>query len=320
MTEEHLNFPLFEQYKINCEEFRDISVTVLPLSVRIVNRLLRSNVTTLEKFLRLSPKELLALNGFGRNCLIEVENFCKSISSGELPSTTKNNLLSIESSLNTQTDDIIENSSNSNQKEIFKVHKEDIALGNFSSFDNYNLTVNEKRMLAKYKESYDLLGADVVFDCVSSPQKIMPIISAFSNFISETYEHTELYNLLINLPKNRRKNKVLYYIRAFTLNEKERSVLEGMCDNNDCSLESLVVYYKHDSDSAFKLLRNFLKWCNFDLNKELADIFSKLYTNERMSAVTKMRAQKMTLEQVGNKLGITRERVRQIESKVNKNP
>lgn len=52
------------------------------------------------------------------------------------------------------------------------------------------------------------------------------------------------------------------------------------------------------------------------MNKELADIFSKLYTNERMSAVTEMRAQKITLEQVGNKLGITRERVRQIESKV----
>lgn len=253
------------------------------------------------------------------NCLSEVDSFCKSISTSDLlftTATTKSNLFGTESSLNKQDTDKIDNLSGTYAKEIFKKHKEDIALGDFSSFENYNLTVNERRFLTKYKESYDLLGADVVFDCVSSPQKIMPIISAFSNFISETYEHTELYNLLIKLPKNRRKNKVLYYIRAFTLNEKERSVLEGMCDNSDCSLESLVVYYKHDSDSAFKLLRNFIKWCNFDLNKELADIFSKLYTNERMSAVTEMRAQKMTLEQVGNKLGITRERVRQIESKV----
>lgn len=70
MTEEYLNIPLFEQYNINCEEYSDISVAVLPLSVRIVNRLLRSNVTTLEKFLQMSPKELLALNGFGRKLFI----------------------------------------------------------------------------------------------------------------------------------------------------------------------------------------------------------------------------------------------------------
>lgn len=317
MAEKYLSIPLFEQYKINCKKYSDISVTVLPLSARIINRLLRSNVTTLEKFLMLSPEELLSLNGFGKNCFYEVESFCKRICDTELSSTTiSEKLLTTESSLVKSNCENIKNMSSLSKIDIFKKHKEDIAFGNFSSFNNYNLTEKENSILVKYKEGYELLGEDIVFECISSPQKIMSIINAFSNFITKTYGHTELYNLLLKLPKNRKNNKSLYYIRAFTLNEKERSILEGLCADNDCSLESLDVNYEHSNDSVFKLLRNFIKWCNFDLDKELADMFSELYTNERMSAVIKMRAKKMTLEQVGNELGITRERVRQIEAKI----
>ena len=157
MTDENLNIPLFEQYEIEHEKYKDVSVSILPLSVRIINRLFRNNITTLDKLLMLTTDELISLNGFGKNCFSEVKTFCKSLSDEggctiETPSLFKKNTLS--------------NKQNMPNIDIFKKYKNDIAFGDFSSLENCELTEVEKEILHKYKDGYDLLGSDIVFDCI----------------------------------------------------------------------------------------------------------------------------------------------------------
>ena len=70
-----------------------------------------------------------------------------------------------------------------------------------------------------------------------------------------------------------------------------------------------------ESVADFALLLNFLKWCTFDINKEIAELFHMLYSKSNsIKSVLLGRAMGETLGGVGEKMGITRERVRQIES------
>jgi hypothetical protein len=54
----------------------------------------------------------------------------------------------------------------------------------------------------------------------------------------------------------------------------------------------------------------------FEPQKELNDFFQQLYTNEIKKTVLLARANGETLEEVGRKLGVTRELVRRVEAKI----
>lgn len=52
-----------------------------------------------------------------------------------------------------------------------------------------------------------------------------------------------------------------------------------------------------------------------DIQRELVDFYSELYSRENTKRVLKARSEGESLEKVGIRMGITRERVRQIEAK-----
>ena len=60
----------------------------------------------------------------------------------------------------------------------------------------------------------------------------------------------------------------------------------------------------------------FLAWCKYDLQSDITNLFSALYPNERNQQVVQLRAQKKTLDQIGKNFGLTRERIRQLERKM----
>lgn len=52
-----------------------------------------------------------------------------------------------------------------------------------------------------------------------------------------------------------------------------------------------------------------------DIQRELKAFYSELYSRENTKRVLKARSEGETLEEIGRKMGVTRERVRQIEAK-----
>ena len=72
--------------------------------------------------------------------------------------------------------------------------------------------------------------------------------------------------------------------------------------------------------SYYRALGDDVKFFKGDLNTLVLDdtyelVIEKLYANDRVQVVVSKRAQKKTLEEIGSELGVTRERVRQIEAK-----
>ena len=72
---------------------------------------------------------------------------------------------------------------------------------------------------------------------------------------------------------------------------------------------------EHIKNEQVNVLLQFYKWCCFDVQAALSEIYSKGLTNDRAKGLLEMRSKGATLEQAGIEYNITRERVRQIEAK-----
>lgn len=297
MRDTEFDTAFYERYNLNADEYEGVSVTTLPFSVRVINRFMGNGITTVAALLKTTPSALMKLKGFGKNCLDEVDAFCAKLNEDDSISAAQDKNVSPCTS------------------SLFINHRNEIAVGDFSVFYEMELSESEVDMLQRYRDSYDILGEELVFECISSTENVIPIIEMFAEYQNQIKKHIEIWELANALPNARKSNKAFGYINAFTLDENERSMLKSICESEETTLLSMAGTDKIDDVSIYILLKRFFKWCAFDLEKEINDLFDNLYSNERIRTVTQLRSRKQTLEQVGGTLGVTRERVRQIEAK-----
>lgn len=294
-TQVSINITFCEKYNLIPNEYQAVPVFTLPFSVRLINSFMKNSITTLEDLLKTTPSFLMNLNGFGKKCLDEVYSFFASFSDKCTPNIQDEHIPSYS---------------------VFINNRDELALGNFCFFEDMDLSEDKVKMLKKYKEAYDVLGEKLAFDCVISPQNVLPIIEMFKSYQNYIKQHIEIVKLANSLPNTRRNNKALVYINAFTINENERSILKSLCESEEATLLMMAkTDNKINDPSTYALLKKFYKWCAFDLEKEINGFFDNLFSKENMRIAIQLRAKKETLEQIGETLGVTRERVRQIEFK-----
>ena len=299
----NMNVSFAEYYSIDTTEYVDEPVTVLPFSVRIINRFMGNSITTIAEMLNSSPEKLLKIKGFGVNCLDEIKNYCLEIQSG--------NTIIRHPTPHTKT--------NYKVAKVFRENSELISMGDYSFAEDIILSDEETEQLRRYKEASDVLDEELVFDCVNAPEKVQPLIEMFSEYQDSMRRYLEISELLSFVPNIRKKRLAYGFINAFTVDDKERELLYNQCQSDKQTLESMILNSNLDEDSVYVLVKKFTKWCSFDLKAEIESLFNKLYLNEKTQFVIQMRSQHKTLEEIGNTLGITRERVRQIEAKTKRN-
>ena len=151
MRDTEFDIAFYERYNLNADEYEGVSVTTLPFSVRVINRFMGNGITTVAALLKNTPSALMKLKGFGKNCLDEVDAFCAKLNEDVIIPVTQDKKVSCSS--------------------LFKNYREYISVGDFSIFDEIELTESEKLMLQRYKEAYDVLGNELVIECVGSTEK-----------------------------------------------------------------------------------------------------------------------------------------------------
>ena len=84
-------------------------------------------------------------------------------------------------------------------------------------------------------------------------------------------------------------------------------------DNPMDTVDSILRTNKTIKEEDYALLQRFFEWCAFDVAKEVNLICNKLFSDQRIQNIIDLRASGKTLEDIGTLLGLSRERIRQIE-------
>lgn len=298
----------WEIYPVDLSLVEDVSVLTLSFSVRTSNILMRNGITTLHKLYSLKASEFASFRNAGKKCIDEVHLFFYNYSR--------------DASLGS----IAEGQDNSHTIHCFKTIKENvenILNGDFSFVDGEDISEQIKEEVEKYREALDILGADLARKAFESPNSIVPVMNMFVGFIRYTNRFSrkrkEINERLMTIPSQRLEKKVKGYIKAYTRNEDIQLQLESLyqvTENPNARIKDINIDYLLEQEDVYARLLNFLEWCSFDIKAEAQQIFRSIFERSpRNEMILKERAQGSTLDAVGNKIGITRERIRQIEAK-----
>lgn len=268
-------------YNLSTAEYEGAQISSFPFSVRTSKRFSERGIATVADLLKTSPETLMNIRGFGRTSLEEVERFFT-----EQPfsrETGNRGLVRSSISLNAF-------------RETARSHMEQIVFGDFSFTDQLELNSDEGVGLQQYKDAFFTLGDELAFDCVSSPERVEPIIEMLQNYLCEEKTYHDVKQLLDLIPATRKVNSVVGYINAFTIKDYERLQLLSFFASETSTIISIITCKSFEDDEALTLLKKFLRWCTFNLKEEIESLLEKVYFNERARTVISLRARKHTLQ------------------------
>lgn len=138
--------------------------------------------------------------------------------------------------------------------------------------------------------------------------------SPYLNLIISALEKFIVITKFRYLPAQIIDKKICPFIDAYNFNHE--NAIKNI--SKDLTVAEFAEYLTNDKKFDAEILRDFADWLNFDLNTVVEKFFWKIFYKERELDVISDRADNKTLGSIGKKFGLTRERVRQIESTVTK--
>jgi len=292
--------------------YNDEAIDIMGLSVRSNNCLKRNNIFTVVDLLKLSDEDLMSFKNLGLTSFKEIKAKLEEIIKIIIPVDLNN--YSTKEKSNVQ---IKKGSLNKS----LKIAIESIICANEKIENAEIFTQSEVDFLEKVKVAVEELGGEICMEAYLCPEKIIPLNKMFSEFLYEyqkqTYKRKELFSAFSGISIQRKQCKVMPFIIVYTNDEKLKNVLKNIF--SDCEyiyeldniFNSIVI-----NEIDFLAVINFIKWLVFDINELVFDIFSKIYKKDRSKEIIGCRANGGTLEVAGQLVGVTRERIRQIEKKV----
>lgn len=294
MNANNEDITLAEMFCLNPYEYANVSLFTLPFSIRVLNRFEQLRMLTVKDMLSAEVSFLRKIPGFGAGCMSQVYKYCEQLTQREAELGKKE------------------------IREVFQLlasEKARVSRGDFSFVSNELLSENQKKVLLKIEEGYSLLGEDLVNECINSPDHIAPILFATNQFNDRKNKSEKLADLLKQIPEERKHNCFKYYLDAFSNDEYERNLISKCYRENTKEIADIVDSVDYEDETLLNMAFKFLSWCSFDLKCEIAKVFEKVYEVNRAQTVIEGRANRLTLNELGELLGVTRERVRQIEKK-----
>lgn len=308
-------------FGVEASDFSEISIGQLSLSVRSSNCLKKAKYTTLENILNKTVTELKAIKNMGVKSIKEivqkVKDFVYDPINIDYVSKIKLNLLLPSNEI---TNEPIDGE--------LKFAVESLLLG--EEYKTDGLTDVQLKRFDKFKEAVSVIGEEICLAAYLSPEYNLKICNMLLEFASPFIRYESAMNIVINRMKDLadfiKERRAIPFIKVYEAKEdKNLQYLLSECNENTTIAK--IPYICRTFQKKLKIakeLNTFILWLDFDINKLILSISQKIQSIlslriERSLEIFSLRAEGKTLEEIGALYGITRERVRQIEGKINKN-
>ncbi len=270
---------LAELYDCNAYDFRGKKIEDLRFaSTRMLNCFKKNNIFFIDELLNHTGQEIIKYKNWGKKCCEE-----------------------LDLSLNDYISSIIEEK---NKKEELK---QAIRTGIFSHLENDNNRYSYE-LIQKYIKAKELLGSELVNCVLDGEPYIKNIYEMLINLIAEVNKHNYYEDLLKKIPRARLEAPLYKLLKLYK--RKKIEVQDRDCKLVDYLLNNFSLYSENNFGKY-----TFINWCYIDLDNELNNYVLNEF-KERDFQIIQSRAQGMTLEKIGKKYNVSRERIRQIEKKV----
>lgn len=302
---------LAELFRISTDAYGNVELTILSLSVRAANCLKRANCHTVSDLLELSINSLKSIRNSGMKTVLEVVQAVYSLSEQDLDFSER-----------TQSPPSFEKTKISDKlRSAIEVFLSD---GVYSEND---LCEKEITLLQKVRDAADIVGTDFCLAAYLDFPNLFRICSALNDFAEEQRMVQQLFEDIEEKRMNmspeilsKRIHPFLFAYQISTENDckdlfdlfsKETTIKEAINHINRIRLQD-------NAEGILMAVDRFLSWMNFDVDSLIEAFIQKIKekTNEREWDIVSQRLEGKTLVEIGDKYSITRERVRQIESKI----
>lgn len=299
----------FQMFRIEPEKYENIKIDVLDLSVRSMNCIKRTTCTSVADLLRLRISDLKQIRNMGSKSVDEVIAVLREFAQNYTPVLEEPKQCVTE--LSNELKCCIE---------AFLLDE---------SYDVMSLTEEDQAVFAKVVIATDVLGKELCFSAYCDNEYTRTISEMFGEFAAPYISFKECVDdakkHIASLTTTTKNKKLIPFIQAYTASTNEHlSALATLCgeETTVASIPQLFEMLRGDQE-IYEISREvnyFLRWLCFDINTIINDISRRIANllvgkNSRTLEVFAMRNAGKTLEEIGQELGVTRERVRQIERK-----
>ena len=288
------NEVLYKKYNIDIELYRGMPIDFDDLRIRTANCLKGAGVFDIDSLLSMSYDKLSSIKSLGILSLNDIEEYVK-----KLDSKTEEMMERM---------DILMTSRIKNRRDL-------IYSGEFTEELYEGISEYEQRTIDELKIGFDLLDHDLIVLCRENPALAYDISSMLKRFTVRIEKYKELDKLYDSV-KGKINNRLKTYYEVYPIRESMSEEFKDYCDDGGVLLGSLFDKAKSSAISTEEKIK-FVKWASYDLKEELTSFLNGFYERSaNAERVLLLRSRKCTLQEIGDELGITRERVRQIEKKV----
>jgi len=299
----------------------DASVISLNLSIRALNCLRRENVHTVHAVLQMPLLRIATMRNAGSKTITEILNALKNCANIHSVSDEKADDSHAEIYETTIGDKGLEGRTDWIPRKRFALLKQYCDLIVREEWDTIAANLDNEADLGALlglMDVVEVIGPEMVVAALQEPRLVSEVISSFQEYIDRQrirdHRRNQVKNLIEALPNGRAVLPVMPFLNIWSKHFSKGFIGDCINDDRTCFLD-LEATVAQVADNAFEELTSFLSWCKIDIKEEIEKVLDCCIKNSRQDAVLQLRGEGDTLEAIGMRFDITRERVRQIEAK-----
>ena len=292
------NVPYYELYGLNASDFVGVKIDGLGFSVRLGNRV--KVYETLDRLLAENDDTLRGIKGFGKGCFEELHTYFSTLDVTTLPKNAKD---TNQSKTNGLTFELVP-------------YKEQILYGDFNFLTGMTLSAKSQIIIDKFKEAHEILDYEFVESLIDGTPAVYAVIEMLHDYIKQVDSKKNVEKIIKSIPAHRLDARVSWVVKCFTDNESALNYLQGYIADENQTLRSYLIFNAERLGRNDQWFNRLVKWCQYNLDEDMNHFFVEQMKNDRELQVITNRANRKTLDEIGKTMDVTRERIRQIESKV----